>query len=249
MLTSLHSGKSSLVLLLHRFLNPASDTDGRVTIDDIPLGSVPAPLLRERIIALPQQAFILDEGISVRNSLDTYIHPENVSIRDDHCIYALQAVGLWEAIQGRGGLDAELKAESLSKGQKQLFCLARAVLRRRQMKDRAMEHATKGQGGILLLDEFNASVDRETDKLMQDVIRREFADCTVVCIAHRLDAVLDYDRVVVMEGGEIVEVGNPRELSAAEGSKFREMWLVGQDSDERRGHGDRGVSGEEIEPA
>lgn len=136
-----------------------------------------------------------------------------------------------------GGLASELRANSLSHGQKQLFCLARAVLRKR-MCDRlvlqdnkmvdSLVNGLQGKGGILILDEFNAGVDNNTDKLMQSVIDREFSRYTVLCVAHRLEQLMDYDRVAVMEGGEIAEVGNPRELLRTIGSKFRDLWFEGR---------------------
>ena len=139
---------------------------------------------------------------------------------------------LWNLTLERGGLDAELNEGSLSHGQRQLFCLARAILRARS---RTKIHlATSGSspdesrgGGILLLDEINASVDRETDAFMQKVIREEFTGYTVLCVAHRLEGVRAYDRVVVMERGEIVESGDPVELLGREGGRFRGLWEAG----------------------
>lgn len=72
-------------------------------------------------------------------------------------------------------------------------------------------------GGVLLLDEFNSTVDADTDRLMQAIIRREFVRYTVICVAHRLDSVMDYDRVVVMNGGQVVETGPPKELIGRQG--------------------------------
>ena len=89
------------------------------------------------------------------------------------------------------------------------------------------------QRGILILDEFNSGVDSETNKLMQAIIHREFAGYTVICVAHRLDTVLDYDRVVVMEKGKVSEVGKPEELLRKLGSNFRELWLVGRAEEDR----------------
>lgn len=83
-------------------------------------------------------------------------------------------------------------------------------------------------GGLLLLDEVSSSVDVDTDRVMQEIIRREFEGYTVVMVSHRLEVVVGFfDRVVVMEGGEIVECGSPRELLEVEGSRFGELWAVG----------------------
>lgn len=144
-----------------------------------------------------------------------------------------------ELIEEKGGLTSELKAKSLSNGQKQLFCLARTVLRKRT-RDRLLAEthakldpqsegvASVTNGGILILDEFNAGVDDKTDEMMQAVICREFARYTVLCVAHKLDTIMDYDRVVVMEKGEMIEVGNPKELYGQMGSRFRGLWREGE---------------------
>lgn len=113
-----------------------------------------------------------------------------------------------------------MKAEDLSAGQQQLFGLGRAVLRRCV---RARDGGPKG--GILLLDEMSSKLDRETDRLAQDIIRTEFEDYTVIMVAHRLNMVMNLcDRVFVLERGEIVEEGAPRELADTAGTRFGELW-------------------------
>lgn len=87
--------------------------------------------------------------------------------------------------------------DMLSHGQRQLFCLARAILR---------------PGIILVLDEATSSVDLKTDELMQSVIKEEFAKQTVLTVAHRINTLMDYDRIVVMGEGRILEVGTPEKL-------------------------------------
>jgi ABC-type multidrug transport system fused ATPase/permease subunit len=89
------------------------------------------------------------------------------------------------------------------------------------------EYYPAQDGGILLLDEVSSSVDQETDEAMQRVIMDEFAGYTIVMVSHRLGMVMGFDRVVVMEGGRIVESGKPGELVGSEGSRFRELWMVG----------------------
>ena len=87
----------------------------------------------------------------------------------------------------------------------------------------------------MLLDEVSSSVDVDTDKLMHEIIREEFEGYTIVMVSHRLDVVVAFfDRVVIMDQGEIVESGSPRELLEVEGSRFRELWMVG---DKGKGRG------------
>ena len=121
----------------------------------------------------------------------------------------------------------------LSQGQKQLFSLARAVLRRRVRSQHSHSHKFESEsenegrekegseGGILLLDEVSSSVDLATDRAMQKVIWEEFGGYTIVMVAHRLEMVKTFDRVVVMDAGKVVEVGSPGELGEKEGGVFR----------------------------
>ncbi|KAJ2046057.1 ABC transporter C member 13 [Coemansia sp. S16] len=97
--------------------------------------------------------------------------------------------------------------EGFSNGQKQLFSLCRVIMRKHK---------------VLILDEATADVDQETDRKMQELIRSEFSDSTVLTIAHRLDTIMNSDRIIVMEKGEIVEMGPPQEL-IANGGKFAEL--------------------------
>ena len=108
------------------------------------------------------------------------------------------------------GLNSQVSegGSNFSVGQRQLICLARALLRE-----------TK----ILVLDEATAAVDHETDELIQNTIRTEFADCTVMTIAHRLNTIMDYDRVAVFKEGQLEEIGNPQKLLRTEGSSFKAL--------------------------
>ena len=110
------------------------------------------------------------------------------------------------------GLDSEVSegGSNFSVGQRQLICLARALLRK-----------TK----ILVLDEATATVDQDTDDLIQSTLRKEFADCTVLTIAHRLNTIMDSDRVAVFKQGKLEEIGHPDELLQNECSSFRSMAL------------------------
>jgi ABC-type multidrug transport system fused ATPase/permease subunit len=108
------------------------------------------------------------------------------------------------------GLDSEVSegGSNFSVGQRQLICLARALLRK-----------TK----ILVLDEATAAIDQETDDLIQTTLRKEFSDCTVLTIAHRLNTIMDSDRVAVFKNGTLDELDTPEELLKKEGSSFKAM--------------------------
>jgi ATP-binding cassette subfamily C (CFTR/MRP) protein 1 len=197
-----------------------------MTIDSLPLDKIDRTTLRRRIIAVPQDAVFLPDGTSFRENLD----PFNVST-DTDCQAVLEAVELWPFVSDRGGLDAGMVSDSLSQGQKQLFSLARAMLRAR-IRTAALagdsENEKGGErGGVLLLDEVSSSVDVDTDRAMQRIIMREFEGYTIVMVSHRLDMVMGFDQVVVMDAGSVVEAGPPRELVEREGGRFRELWLVG----------------------
>jgi ABC-type multidrug transport system fused ATPase/permease subunit len=216
------SGKSSLLALLLKLLDPLPGKD-TIVIDDTALGGIDRATLRERIIAVPQEAVFLPDGSSFRANLD----PFGLSSDDgQECQDVLRAVGLWDFVSARdGGVDGPMSPGSLSAGQRQLMSLCRALLRRRiRARDLGMGGGGGGsEGGILLLDEVSSSVDTETEKVMSDVIGEEFGKYTVVAVSHRLDMVMDFDRVVVMDKGAIVEVGNPHLLAADEGTRFGEL--------------------------
>ena len=222
------SGKSSLLLLLLGLLEPLTSTDHSIAIDGLPLHLIHRPTLRSRLIAIPQAPFFLPDGSSFRNNLDPYDSTEEAECKD-----VLRVVGLWETVSSRGGLDLPMNPDILSQGQKQLFSLARAVLRARvksrrcQTRGSALSRKKRdGPRGILLLDEVSASVDAETDSAMQRIIRTEFQAYTIIAVAHRLETVLDFDRVLVMDGGSVIEEGRPRMLLEEEGSRFGELCKI-----------------------
>ncbi|KAK2755917.1 hypothetical protein FQN54_005713 [Arachnomyces sp. PD_36] len=219
------SGKSSLVALLLKLLEPTPETSSNTHIDGIALHQIDRQVLRRRIIAIPQDTMFLPDGTSFRTNLDPFSVADLVD-----CRAALESVQLWDIVEERGGLEAGMSAGTFSQGQKQLFSLACAVLRRR-VRAKSLQfgsHADSvSEGGILLMDEVSSSVDRETERCMQSVIKAEFGAYTVVAITHRLDMVLEFDRVVVMDKGEIVETGNPKVLSEDSKTKFGELWRTG----------------------
>lgn len=192
------SGKSSLLLALLRLIEIDS---GNIIIDGLDLRTIPRETIRTNMIAIAQEPFVMSETVHV-NAGPSRTHP------DSAIIMALSKVHLWDAISARGGLDAEMKSQPLSQGQQQLFSLARAMLR---------------TGRILVLDEATSNVDAGTDLLMQRVIREEFANHTIMTVAHRLDTIVDSDVIVVLEGGQVAEFGEPSVLLETEGSQLREL--------------------------
>ncbi|OBT96290.1 hypothetical protein VE01_05823 [Pseudogymnoascus verrucosus] len=195
------SGKSSFIALL---LHMLEINNGSVTIDGVDLSTIPRKVLRNRLEVIPQEPVFL-KG-TIRQNIDPLNLAENNSAVEE----ALKTVGLWSIVADAGGLDVPMEAEDLlSHGQRQLFCLARAMLR---------------PSKILLIDEATASVDLQTDRLMQKIISDHFTDCTVIAVAHRLETIRNFDKVVVFENGRAVEYGEPDALLADEGSKFKALW-------------------------
>lgn len=202
-----------MVLLLLRLLEPVPGTPpSALTISGMPLSTIDRTTLRERLIAVPQDAIFLPGKASIRANLD----PMSEATPED-CIAALNTVSLPDLVAQ--GIDTPLASDALSQGQKQLFSLARALIRQR------IRAVSSGQtGGVLILDEVSSSVDAATEKLMMKVVENEFVGYTVVSVSHHLDAVLDYDRMVVMDSGRVVEQGAPRELLKMEGSWFATLY-------------------------
>ncbi|KAF2421108.1 ABC transporter [Tothia fuscella] len=206
------SGKSSMILLLLRLLDPLSHCSDGIMIDGQFLNKVDRASLRQRVIAIPQDSVFLPEGSTFMANLDLF----NLATEGE-CRQVLEIVTLRPLVDERGGLAEGLISDTLSQGQKQLFSLARALLRQRICARAAV-------GGLLLLDEISSSVDQETDRMMHQIIKEEFEGYTIVMVSHRLDSVLDFDTVVIMDRGSIVESGAPRMLLQEEGSRFRDLW-------------------------
>ncbi|KAG9197124.1 hypothetical protein G6514_002248, partial [Epicoccum nigrum] len=211
------SGKSSLVAIILKLLDPTSSTADKIIIDNTPLCRIDRLTLRQRIIAVPQEAVFLPDGSTYMDNLD----PSNASNAEE-CEAIIRAVGLWSFVEERGGLHAGMAASTLSAGQRQLMSLGRALIVRR-IRSRITMAAGSLDKGILLLDEVSSSVDSATERVMEEVIGNEFKDYTVISVTHRLDTIMDFDRVVVMDSGMVVEVGNPRVLADKEGTKFGDL--------------------------
>ncbi|GAB0095977.1 multidrug resistance-associated protein 1 [Sergentomyia squamirostris] len=195
------AGKSSLTLALFRIIEAAG---GKIVIDDKNIGELGLHNLRSRLTIIPQDPVLFS------GTLRMNIDPFN-AYSDDEIWRVLELSHLKAFVKGlQAGLQHEISegGENLSVGQRQLICLARALLRK-----------TK----VLVLDEATAAVDLETDDLIQKTIRTEFADCTILTIAHRLNTIMDSDKVIVLDKGQIAEFDSPANLLQNPNSIFYSM--------------------------
>lgn len=176
------AGKSSLISALFRL----AKLDGSIKIDGINTNDLGLHDLRARISIIPQEPVLFSE--SLRHNLDPF-----QQYSDDVLWNSLEEVDLKTAVTS---LDMKVQegGSNFSVGQRQLICLARAILRNNK---------------ILVLDEATANVDPETDTFVQETIRRKFKNCTVLTIAHRLNTIMDSDKVLVMDSGTMVEYDHP----------------------------------------
>lgn len=194
------AGKSSIIAVLFRLTEP----EGSVVIDDIDTKSIGLHELRKKLSIIPQEPILFNGPI--RRNLDPFSEYNDLDLWR-----SLEHVKLAEVVRGLpGGLDAELKegGSNFSVGERQLICLARAVLR---------------QNRIIVMDEATANVDPDTDKFIQRTISESFTNCTRLTIAHRLNTIMDSDRVLVMDAGRVVEFDVPHLLLQREDGFFLTM--------------------------
>nr|XP_054316063.1 ATP-binding cassette sub-family C member 3 isoform X1 [Pongo pygmaeus] len=189
------AGKSSMTLCLFRILEAAK---GEIRIDGLNVADIGLHDLRSQLTIIPQDP-ILFSG-TLRMNLDP-----SGSYSEEDIWQALELSHLHTFVSSQpAGLDFQCSegGENLSVGQRQLVCLARALLRKSR---------------ILVLDEATAAIDLETDNLIQTTIRTQFDTCTVLTIAHRLNTIMDYSRVLVLDKGVVAEFDSPANLIAARG--------------------------------
>ncbi|KAK1604894.1 hypothetical protein QYE76_028567 [Lolium multiflorum] len=195
------SGKTTLIGALFRLVEPA---EGRIIIDSVDISTIGLHDLRSRLGIIPQDPTLF-QG-TVRYNLDPL-----GQFSDQQIWEVLDKCQLLEAVQEKEqGLDSHVVEDgsNWSMGQRQLFCLGRALLRRCR---------------ILVLDEATASIDNATDAVLQKTIRTEFKYCTVITVAHRIPTVMDCNMVLAMSDGRAVEYDKPTKLMETEGSLFREL--------------------------
>lgn len=216
------AGKSSITVAMFRLAKPERGSE--IVVDGVNVLSLELHRARGTFAIIPQEPFLFSG--TLRQNLDPYAQAEaeGVStaglsrIPDREIWRALERVQMKEFVEKQPGqLDCRITAngDNLSAGQRQLVCVARAVLRR---------------ACCVILDEATAQVDRENDRLIQETIRTAFADVTVLSIAHRLDTIIDFDRILVMDRGRAAEFDTPANLLRRQDGIFAD--LVAQTGEE-----------------
>jgi len=195
------SGKSTIVQALFRLLEAE---EGCIQVDGRDISSLGLHKLRTMMSVIPQSP-VLFSGASVRENLDPFGKYSDSRMRE--ALQNVQMLALIEELPN--GLDTAVaeSGSNFSVGQRQLLCVARSILERNR---------------ILVLDEPTANVDSRTDVLLQNAVATSFPGATVIAIAHRLDTVIDYDKILVVGQGKVLEYGTPQELLSHD-SQFSSM--------------------------
>eukprot|EP00268_Persea_americana_P007156 TRINITY_DN1262_c0_g1_i4.p1 TRINITY_DN1262_c0_g1~~TRINITY_DN1262_c0_g1_i4.p1 ORF type:complete len:453 (-),score=85.58 TRINITY_DN1262_c0_g1_i4:399-1703(-) len=195
------SGKSTLIQTLFRIVDPAG---GQILIDSIDISTIGLHDLRSRLSIIPQDPTMF-EG-TIRSNLDPL-----EEYTDEQIWEALDKCQLGEEVRRKEGkLDSTVteNGENWSMGQRQLVCLGRVILKKSK---------------VLVLDEATASVDTATDNLIQQTLRQQFSDSTVITIAHRITSVIDSDMVLLLDNGVIAEYDSPAKLLENKSSLFAKL--------------------------
>jgi len=195
------AGKSSLTVGLFRLIEP---DEGKIIIDGVDISKIGLNRLRSKLTIIPQDP-VTWSG-TIRYNLDPLKYAS-----DEKIWFALEKAGLKESVKNmEKGLETEVSEDLsiFSDGEKQMLCLARALLR---------------DSKILIMDEATASVDNATDRLIQETVMKEFSDWTILTIAHRLNTIIGYDRILVLDKGRVEQYGSPKELLEDEKGQFYDM--------------------------
>ena len=220
-------GKSTLMLALYRIVEPSA---GQVIIDGIDVSTIGLEDLRSKLALVPQDPVIFSG--TIRSNLDPFgdissngasqcldhscefesSHRNDLAANGDSRIWSvLEKVGLKQTVGSmEHGLDAKVaeSGSNLSQGQRQLLCMARALLR---------------SARILILDEATSSIDSATDAIIQSTLANSFAHCTVLTIAHRLHTIIGSDRILVLEAGLVKEYDSPQALLQKPNGVFKAL--------------------------
>ena len=195
------SGKSTICLSIFRLIEPH---EGTIFIDDVDIQNIGLDLLRQNLTYIPQDP-ILMEG-SLKFNIDPFNLYENEKI-----VEILKNIGFEYTEDDDKILDRhiEINGNNLSIGEKQLVCIARAILKK-----------TK----ILIMDEATANIDVKTEEKIQKILNNTFIDCTIITIAHRIKTILNYDKILVLENGKILEFDSPKTLLENKQSYFYQLY-------------------------
>ena len=199
----IRSGKSSLMNLLFRITELEKD-GGVIKIDGVDTARIGTEILRLNLSIIPQDPVMFSN--TVRYNIDPFGASTESEIWE-----VLEKVQLTEFISALpDGLDDQVAegGENFSQGQRQLLCIARSLLRKPK---------------ILIMDEATASIDNTTDAEIQRMIRENFSQATVLTIAHRLNTILDSDRILVLDDGNVAEFDTPNNLLAKPDGLFKGM--------------------------
>ena len=222
------AGKSTIITSFFRFLEPEK---GKIVIDGVDISKIGLNALRKGLAIIPQEPTLF--AGTLKSNLDMFDESSDLDIyeslrrvglisRDEYnslktIIESGQDIKTMQSDSNSNentnkftDLDAEVSEDggNLSQGERQLICLARSLLKRPK---------------ILLLDEATASIDYETDSMIQNTIREEFSDSTILTIAHRLKTIIDYDKILVLDHGSVKEYDHPYQLIQKADSQFRSM--------------------------
>ena len=197
------AGKSSLIVALYRLADISS---GTITVDDIDCSKVKLKHLRRSMAIIPQEP-VMFSG-TIRTNLDPFNDHTDEALMD--VLYKCLLGSIFEHSENGLETHVDLLGSNFSLGTQQLICLARAML---------------NPSPILLLDEATAALDSDTNNAVQEVLKKHFHDRTIFTIAHRLDTIIESDRIITMNAGVIAEFERPDVLLDTEGSIFRELCM------------------------
>ena len=187
------SGKSTLCLCMFRLLEAS---EGNISIDDIDISKIGLEILRKNLTIIPQEPTLIE------GTLKENVDPEQI-FDDEKIMAVLKDVGLDDFMEGKNlEYKIENNGNNISIGEKQLICIARALIKK-----------TK----IILMDEATANIDYKTETFLQNSINKELKDCTVITIAHRIKTIINYDKILVLNNGEIAEYDSPKNLLEKKG--------------------------------
>ena len=195
------SGKSTICLCLFRILEPL---EGTIYIDNEDITKIGLDILRKNLTIIPQDPCLM-EG-SLRYNIDPFDLKE-----DEEIISILKKIGFEYTETDEQILNRKIEqgGSNLSVGEKQLICIARAILRK-----------TK----IVVMDEATANIDMKTEEKIQKALQYVLNDSTVITVAHRIKTIIDYDKILVLDNGKIIEFDTPQNLLKQEKSLFYELY-------------------------